>query len=211
MKTLPSLLAAGLALAAFAAPITSGNRLQEKDIVDTLAARNAMGTASTKAQFTILVQLVTKAGLADTLKGAGPFTLLAPTDAAFAKIPSDVIKKISDDPTALKQVLTYHVIPGKVMSSGITTMKADTVEGEKLAVKVGKKGPRFGKAKVVEADIVASNGVIHAIDTVLLPPKVARSLGLVPPKKKGGKVGGVGSPTTKPGGGAAGPSGGGSL
>ncbi len=176
MRTLPSLLAAGLALAAFAAPA----RLQERDIV---------ATAAGDARFSTLVSLVKQAGLVETLQGPGPFTVLAPTDAAFAKVPKAALDKIAGDPTLLKKVLTYHVLSGKILSTDLKTMSAPTVEGESIKVKVGKKGKvHFNRAGVVQADVQTSNGVIHAIDAVLLPPSVAKTLGLAPtPKKTGGK------------------------
>ena len=135
---------------------------QEKDIVDTAVAAG---------QFKTLVKLVTDAGLVDTLKGAGPFTVFAPTDAAFAKLPKETVEKITGDKELLKKVLLYHVIAGKVLSTDLKNgLAAKTVEGQTIKVKIGKKGVTFNKSKLVKADILTSNGVIHIIDTVLVPP-----------------------------------------
>ncbi len=139
---------------------------QEGDIVD---------VAVKAGKFKTLVSLVKKAGLVETLKGAGPFTVLAPTDAAFAKLPKSLVKKLTADPALLKKVLLYHVISGKVMSTDLKKMSAKTVEGESIKVGVSPK-PMFNNAGVFMADVKASNGVIHAIDKVLLPPSVAKAL-----------------------------------
>lgn len=138
----------------------------EKDIVDT-----AVGAS----QFKTLVALVQKAGLVDTLKGSGPFTVLAPTDKAFAKLPKSLVAKITGDKKLLTKVLTYHVISGEVLSTDLKDgLMPKTVEGEKLSVRIHGKDVRFNKSKVVMADVKASNGVIHAIDTVLIPPSLAK-------------------------------------
>lgn len=135
---------------------------EEKDIVDTAVAAG---------QFKTLVKLVTDAGLVDTLKGTGPFTVFAPTDAAFAKLPKETVEKITGDKELLKKVLLYHVVSGKVLSNDLKNgMEAKTVEGSTIKVKIGKKGVSFNKSKLVKADIATSNGVIHIIDTVLVPP-----------------------------------------
>lgn len=141
-------------------------RAPQKDIVDT-----AVGAG----QFKTLVSLVQKAGLVDTLKGEGPFTVLAPTDKAFAKLPKSLVQKVTSDKKLLAKVLTYHVISGKVLSSDLKNgLTPTTVEGEKLHVRIHGKDVRFNKSKVVMADVQASNGVIHAIDTVLIPPSLAK-------------------------------------
>lgn len=157
------LLAVGLAACALLAPAS----LQTKSntIVDV-----AMGNK----EFTTLVSLVKSAGLVNTLKGAGPFTVLAPTNAAFAKVPKPLLAKLGKDKALLKKVLTYHVIPGRVLSTDLKAMSAKTVEGESIRVRVSP-SPMFNNAKPVMVDVKASNGVIHAIDTVLLPPSVSKS------------------------------------
>jgi uncharacterized surface protein with fasciclin (FAS1) repeats len=140
----------------------------EKDIVD-IAAGNK--------DFSTLVSLVKAAGLVDTLKGKGPFTVLAPTNAAFAKVPKAVLEKLGADKALLTKVLTYHVIAGEVyakdLKNGITPK---TVEGETVKVTIKGKTVKFNQAKVVIADVKASNGVIHAIDAVILPASITKML-----------------------------------
>ncbi len=132
---------------------------QAKDIVDTaIAAGN----------FKTLVTAVQAAGLVATLKGPGPFTVFAPTDAAFAKIPKADLDALLKDKAKLTAVLTYHVVPGKVMAKDVKAGKVKTVQGSELTLgTMG--GVTVDKAKVVQADIVADNGVIHVIDTVVIP------------------------------------------
>jgi uncharacterized surface protein with fasciclin (FAS1) repeats len=134
-----------------------------KDIVDTAAGA---GT------FTTLLKAATAAGLVDTLKGAGPFTVFAPTDAAFAKLPAGTLEKLLKDPEALKKILLYHVVKGKVMADKVVGMtSADSVAGPAIKISV-KDGTVYlnDTAKVVTTDIETSNGVIHVIDQVILPP-----------------------------------------
>ncbi len=135
-----------------------------KDIVDT-----AVGAG----QFKTLVAAVTAAGLVDTLKGEGPFTVFAPTDAAFAKLPAGTLEMLlkPENKSKLAAILTYHVLPGKVMSGDIAGKKlmAATVQGSKIDVNATD-GVMVNDANVVKADIVASNGVIHVIDKVIVPP-----------------------------------------
>ena len=135
---------------------------QEKDIVDT-----AVGAGT----FNTLVTAVKAAGLVDTLKGAGPFTVFAPTDAAFAKLPKATLDSLLANPAKLKKVLLYHVLSGKVMAADVKTMKAMTVEGSSANIMVGTGGVTIDKAKVTKTDILCTNGVIHVIDTVLMPKK----------------------------------------
>ena len=133
----------------------------EKDIVDTAVAAG---------DFKTLVSAVQAAGLVDTLKSAGPFTVFAPTDDAFAKVPKDQLESLLANKTQLTAVLTYHVVPGKVMSTDLTNdMKAKTVQGENVTITLADGGVTVNDAKVVQADIGCTNGVIHVIDTVLLP------------------------------------------
>ena len=133
----------------------------QKDIVDTAVAAG---------NFKTLVSAVQAAGLVDTLKGKGPFTVFAPTDAAFAKIPNATLNALLANKTQLIAVLTYHVVPGKVMSTDLKNgMMVKTVEGKNLTINLSNGGVMVNNAKVVKADIVCSNGVIHAIDTVLMP------------------------------------------
>jgi uncharacterized surface protein with fasciclin (FAS1) repeats len=132
---------------------------QAKDIVET-----AVGAG----QFNTLAAALQAAGLVDTLKGAGPFTVFAPTDAAFAKIPKADLDALLKDKAKLTAVLTYHVVPGKVMAKDVKAGKVKTVQGSELTLATTG-GVTVDAAKVVQADVVASNGVIHVIDSVVLP------------------------------------------
>jgi uncharacterized surface protein with fasciclin (FAS1) repeats len=157
-----------LAILATAAvmPSTFAGKMPEKDIVDT-----AVGAG----QFTTLVALVQQAGLVDTLKSKGPFTVFAPTDAAFKKLPKKLVDAVTSDKKLLTEVLTYHVIAGDVRSTALKNgMNAKTVQGETIKVTINGSNVRFNNAKLVKADIDTSNGVIHIIDTVILPPTVAK-------------------------------------
>ncbi|NML85651.1 fasciclin domain-containing protein [Polaromonas sp.] len=129
------------------------------DIVDTAVAAG---------NFSTLVTAVKAAGLVETLKGAGPFTVFAPTDAAFAKVPKATLEGLLADKAALTKVLTYHVVAGKVMAADVKAGHVKTVQGTDLAMAT-EGGVTVNGAKVVAADVAASNGVIHAIDTVLMP------------------------------------------
>jgi len=134
----------------------------EKDIVDT-----AVGAG----QFKTLVKLVQEADLVDALRGEGPFTVFAPTDEAFAKLPKSQVDALLKDKEALRRVLLYHVVQGKVMASDVTKMRsAKTLQGQNINIRVRNNVVRINDAKVVKADIVCSNGVIHVIDKVILPP-----------------------------------------
>ena len=140
-----------------------------------VGASDIVETAVAAGNFTTLVKLVQAAGLVDTLKGAGPFTVLAPTDDAFAKLPAGTVDALAADPDKLKKILTYHVLPGKIMAADAMAMTSPTspptVEGDTLQVTTADgKVMINGNATVVKADIECSNGVIHAIDTVLMPP-----------------------------------------
>lgn len=135
-----------------------------------LSAADIVDTAVSAGSFKTLVTAVQKAGLVETLKGPGPFTVFAPTDEAFAKVPKDVLDGLLADPQKLGAVLKYHVVAGKVMAADVKTGAVPTVEGSKarLTAKGGK--VMINQANVVKADIETSNGVIHVIDTVILPP-----------------------------------------
>jgi uncharacterized surface protein with fasciclin (FAS1) repeats len=135
----------------------------QKDIVDT-----AVGAGS----FNTLVAAVKAAGLVDTLKGTGPFTVFAPTDAAFAKLPAGTLDDLlkPENKEKLKGILTYHVVSGKVMAADVVKLKnAKTVQGQDLTIKVSGDTVTVDNAKVAKTDIGCSNGVIHVIDTVVLP------------------------------------------
>ena len=118
--------------------------------------------------FKTLVAAVQAAGLVDTLKGPGPFTVFAPTDEAFAKIPKATLDGLLADKAALTKVLTYHVVPGKVMAKDVKAGKVKTVQGQEITVSTSM-GVMVDQSKVIATDVAASNGVIHAIDTVLMP------------------------------------------
>jgi uncharacterized surface protein with fasciclin (FAS1) repeats len=130
-------------------------------------------TASTTEGFSTFVQAVSAAGLVETLQGAGPFTVFAPTDDAFAALPSGLLDKLllQENRNLLVAILTYHVVAGKVTSAEAVSGTAVSVEGSNIELTVGN-GIQINGASVVLADVEASNGVIHAIDQVLLPPTV---------------------------------------
>ncbi len=131
--------------------------------------KNIIETASSNPDFTTLVTAIKAAGLVDTLSSEGPFTVFAPNNAAFAKIPDATLQGILADKAKLTSILTYHVISGKVLSKDTTTIsEAKTVEGSVVKIDA-KKGLMINNSKVVKEDIECSNGVIHVIDTVLMP------------------------------------------
>ena len=138
---------------------------QDADIVDTAVAAGSFNT---------LVTAVQAAGLVDTLKSEGPFTVFAPTDEAFAKLPAEVLEAALADPEGLlTQVLLYHVVPGKVMSTDLSDgLEAATAQGESVVFTIGDGAAMVNDANIVAADVEASNGVIHVIDTVILPPSI---------------------------------------
>ncbi len=150
-----------LALVAVACTFFGGNATSEdkKDIVDTAVAAGSFKT---------LVTAVKAADLVDTLKGKGPFTVFAPTDDAFGKIPKDKLEALIKDKDALKKVLLAHVVVGKEVKAA-DAVKLDGKEVNGFKISAGKDGVKIGEAKVVKTDIMASNGVIHVIDTVLIP------------------------------------------
>lgn len=133
-------------------------------------AADIVDTAVSAGSFNTLVKAVQAAGLVETLKGPGPFTVFAPTDEAFAKLPPGTLESLIANPEQLKKVLTYHVVAGKVMASDVVKLKeAKTVQGSAAKIKVSGGAVMIDNAKVVKTDIVCDNGVIHVIDTVILP------------------------------------------
>lgn len=131
--------------------------------------KNIIETASANPTFSTLVTAIKAAGLVDTLSGEGPFTVFAPTNEAFEKIQADTLKEILADKARLTSILTYLVVSGKVMSKDVAGMKeAKTVEGTTITIDTSH-GVMINDSKVTQADIECSNGVIHAIDTVLMP------------------------------------------
>ena len=158
-----SMLVAGAAAIAFAAPRAA--QAQEKDIVETAVAAGSFKT---------LAKLLTDAGLIETLKGPGPFTVFAPTDEAFAKVPKATLEALGKDKAALKNVLLYHVVSGKDMAADVVKLNGKSVktaEGQDVKIMVEGGKVMVNGANVTKTDIVAKNGVIHVIDAVLLPPK----------------------------------------
>ncbi len=152
-----------LALTVAASFLSAPAFAQDKDIVDTAVAAG---------NFTTLTAALTAAGLVDTLKGAGPFTVFAPTDAAFAALPAGTVEDLlkPENKDKLIAILTYHVIAGKVMSTDLSEgLKAKTVNGAEVTITLDG-GAKVNGAVISTADIVASNGVIHVIDSVILPP-----------------------------------------
>jgi uncharacterized surface protein with fasciclin (FAS1) repeats len=139
--------------------ITASFSVHAKDIVDT-----AVGAGN----FKTLAAALTAAGLIDTLKGPGPFTVFAPTDAAFAKLPPGTVDALLKDKAKLTAILTYHVVSGKVMAADVKAGMVKTVQGSEIKVTTNN-GVMVDGAKVTATDIVADNGVIHVIDSVILP------------------------------------------
>ena len=166
MRKLIAVLALSAVLvAAVIAPTAGAGKQANKDIV---------ATAVGAGQFKTLAKLLTSAGLVKTLQSKGPFTVFAPTDAAFAKVPKATLTKLANDKMLLKSVLLYHVVKGKVPASTVVTLNgksAKTVNG--APVKITVKGGKVylnGTTQVTKTDIIASNGIIHVINKVLLPP-----------------------------------------
>ena len=141
-------------------------RAQNKNIVETAAAAGSFNTLAAALQ---------AAGLVETLKGEGPFTVFAPTDEAFAKLPAGTVENLlkPENKEKLKAILTYHVVAGKVTAAQVTKLKsAKTVQGSDVKIAVTGGIVTVNGAKIVKADVMASNGVIHVIDTVIMPPQV---------------------------------------
>ena len=163
MKSLKSLLTGALACALLTCSASADHHGAKKDIVDTAVAAG---------NFTTLVAAVKAAGLVDTLNGAGPFTVFAPTDEAFAKLPKGTVEDLlkPENKQKLTQILTYHVVPGKVTAAEVTKLKdAKTVNGKSVTISAAGGSVMVDGAKVLKTDIMASNGVIHVIDSVILP------------------------------------------
>jgi uncharacterized surface protein with fasciclin (FAS1) repeats len=137
--------------------------------VSTATAADIVDTAVSAGQFKTLVTAVKEAGLVDTLKGKGPYTVFAPTDEAFAKLPPGTVEALLKDKQKLTAVLTYHVVPGKVTAADVKPGLVKTVQGQPLTVSARNGSVMVDNAKVVKTDIMASNGVIHVIDAVILP------------------------------------------
>jgi len=158
------LVAAAVAAASLGASASSASR--------SAGDQNIVQTALAAGQFNTLASLLTKAGLVDTLSNGGPFTVFAPTDAAFAKVPKATLAALAKHPAQLKSVLLYHVVSGSVTAGDVVKLSsAKTLEGSSVLIKVNKGGVFVNQAKVTTPDVMASNGVIHVINKVLIPPK----------------------------------------
>jgi transforming growth factor-beta-induced protein len=166
-RTLLALLAvAAMAASALGSSATAATRAD--------GDQNIVQTAVSAGQFTTLASLLDKAGLVDTLAEGGPFTVFAPTDAAFAKVPQATLDALAADPAKLKSVLLYHVVPGRVTAMDVVKLdSAKTLAGRSLPISVAGTTVKVGTATVVTPDVMASNGVIHVIDSVLIPPAAA--------------------------------------
>lgn len=164
-------LLAAAAVTLFAAPAMAGGYGAKKDAHKPKA--DIVDTAVAAGQFNTLAAALQAAGLVETLKGPGPFTVFAPTDAAFAKLPAGTVETLlkPENKAQLTSILTYHVVPGKTKSKDLAgkTLSVKTVNGADVAID-GRNGVKVGPATVTKADVWASNGVIHVIDTVLIPP-----------------------------------------
>jgi uncharacterized surface protein with fasciclin (FAS1) repeats len=151
------------ALAMWAAASGTTVKAESKDIVD---------TAVSAGSFKTLAKALQAADLVDTLKGAGPFTVFAPTDEAFAKLPAGTLESLlkPENKAKLQRILTYHVVPGKVMAADVVKLgSAKAVSGDTLTITVRNGGVTIDQARVVKTDVAAANGVIHVIDAVILP------------------------------------------
>jgi uncharacterized surface protein with fasciclin (FAS1) repeats len=158
LATLVVAVGAGTALVALAA-----DHAEKKDIVDTAASAKDFGT---------LVTAVKAADLVEALKGEGPFTVFAPTNEAFAKVPKEQLSALLADKAALTQVLTYHVVPGKVMAADVVELtEAETLQGQPIEIAFEDGKVTINGVNVIKTDIDCTNGVMHVIDGVLLPPK----------------------------------------
>jgi uncharacterized surface protein with fasciclin (FAS1) repeats len=135
------------------------------------SGKDIVAIATGADNFKTLVAALKAAGLVETLQGKGPFTVFAPTDEAFAKLPKGTVEDLlkPENKEKLIAILTYHVVPGKVMAADVKTMDAKTVQGQSIKLGVSDSGVTVDNAKVVKTDLVAKNGVIHVIDTVILP------------------------------------------
>jgi uncharacterized surface protein with fasciclin (FAS1) repeats len=163
IATLALALAVGVATAAAGRSAPATPMMGEQDVVQIAVAAG---------QFKTLASLLQKAGLAGTLEGAGPFTVFAPTDAAFAKVPKATLASLAKNKTKLRAVLLYHVVKGKVTAAQAMKLHAaKTLEGQSLAIQVSGGKVIVGGATVIKANVIASNGVIHVINKVLIPSR----------------------------------------
>ncbi|MDX2111471.1 MAG: fasciclin domain-containing protein [Verrucomicrobiota bacterium] len=165
MKTIKNILTiAALTASVLTLPVTQA-------VAGMKAPADIVAVASGAGSFNTLVAALTAADLVKTLQGNGPFTVFAPTDAAFAKLPAGTVESLlkPENKAKLVSILTYHVVPGKVMAADVKTMSAPTVNGKALSITVADGKVMVNNATVTKTDIAASNGVIHVIDTVVIP------------------------------------------
>ena len=162
-RTISALVAAlAIAVAVAVGPAAAGGQDQ----------RNIVGTAAASGQFDTLATLLSKAGLVKTLQQKGPYTVFAPTDAAFAKVPKATVDALLANKAKLRAVLLYHVVAGKVTAAQVTQMRsAETASGKRVRIRVSGSNVFVNRSKVTRADVMASNGVIHVINQVLIPPR----------------------------------------
>ena len=168
-----------LTVAAIAAAVTLTSSLlagecsasKDASAATCTAGKDLVAVAAGADNFKTLVAAVKAAGLVETLQGKGPFTVFAPTDAAFAKLPAGTVESLlkPENRDKLVAILKYHVISGKVLAADVKTMEAKTVQGQSVKLVVSDAGVTVDNAKVVKTDVMAENGVIHVIDTVILP------------------------------------------
>lgn len=174
MKNLKSMMmaaVAGATLTAFAGTCSDSAKMTSTTTSTPAADKTIVAVASSAGQFNTLVAAVKAAGLVDVLNGTGPFTVFAPTDEAFAKLPKGTVEDLlkPENKEKLQAILKYHVVPGKVMAADVKSGKAKTASGKELTLVADAGSVKVDNARVVKADIAASNGVIHVIDTVVLP------------------------------------------
>ncbi len=152
-------------------PVTTATKVTKVEAVEVVTP-NIVTVASTAGDFNTLVAAVKAAGLVDTLSGPGPYTVFAPTDVAFAELPGGTVESLllPENKDQLVKILTYHVVPGKVLAADVVNLSsATTVEGSTLAITTDAAGVHVNNANVIATDVMASNGVIHVIDAVLIP------------------------------------------
>jgi uncharacterized surface protein with fasciclin (FAS1) repeats len=164
-----SLIALTILATALAAPALAGSCSSSVQKASATQSGDIVDTAIAAGSFNTLVTAVKAAGLVDVLKSDGPFTVFAPTDEAFAQVPAETLNALLADPEALRQVLTYHVVPGRVMARDVIQLaSAQTVQGQSITIDASS-GVKVNGANVIKTDITTSNGVIHVIDKVILP------------------------------------------
>lgn len=171
-KTILALLASSTILSV-SAMAHCGNCAADKSITSlhSHSDETVVAVAAESEPLSTLVAAVKAAGLVETLQGKGPFTIFAPTNKAFEKLPAGTVEMLlkPENKAKLVAILTYHVVPGKVAAADVKTMTAKTVNGKSLDIKVTPAGVMVGQAKVIKTDLFGSNGVIHVVDTVILP------------------------------------------